>query len=104
MVEGAKPGLSDSQIGNASVPAIADDPTAEEERDLQLQWQIARLRDFTDNIKERKKYASRIFKFVVCWVAGVFLILILRGFGIWSFNLPDGVLMTLVGSTTAGVL
>jgi hypothetical protein len=71
---------------------------------------------------ERKSYANRIFILISAWLLGVFVILILSGFGRPSdnhfivyckssfvvfpltFSISDKVLMTLIGGTTATVL
>src|SRR5882672_1868177 len=57
------------------------------------------------NIEERKKYAHRIFVMICVWLVSVFLILILEGFGsALGFNLPERVVLAVVGSTTLNVV
>lgn len=73
---------------------------------------------------ERKTYAGRIFRLICCWLCGVFTLLIISGFGksfpqelqlaignnLYSFKgkiafeISDGVLLAIVGGTTATVL
>ncbi len=64
--------------------------------------EVAGLRQ---NIKERKKYASLIFRLICGWVAAVFLLLILQGFGARvKFSLPEPVILAFIGGTSLNVL
>lgn len=53
------------------------------------------------DINARKDYADKIFKLVIFWLVGVFLILI---FNMWASKLSDAVVMALIGGTTVNVL
>ena len=41
---------------------------------------------------------------MVSWLCGVFIVIVLSGFNLFSFKLSTTVLTTLIGSTTASVL
>ena len=92
----------------------ADEMAFEEElkRD-KLHLEIVGLRQ---DISERKNYASKTFKLICYWLAGVFFLLLLQGFfgGDQTlfvfpsghelkikFSLGDNVLISVVGGTTA---
>lgn len=51
---------------------------------------------------ERKTYAGKIYKLLLWWVVGVFVLLLLNGFGLQK--LSDGVLIAVVSGTTASVI
>lgn len=68
-------------------------------------------KDSRQNREQRKEYAGKIFWLVVGWLSGVGIILLLSGWkhgGMFPhcrpFNLSDGVLMTLIGGTSASVI
>ena len=52
--------------------------------------------------KERKRYAQRIFVFISVWCAGIFVLIVLNGFGCLKFE--TSVLITLITTTTANIL
>lgn len=55
-------------------------------------------------IQLRKEYSRNILRFLICWSAGVGLVLMFQGFKLWGFSLPESVLDFLVGSTTVNVI
>lgn len=61
-----------------------------------------------EGVDGRNKYAPRLYKLTVWWIVAVLVLVIAAGFRLRvlgrDFILSDGVLMTLVGSTTATVL
>ena len=95
--------------------------SGEEETALKERLEADRIREqirgLAQDIDERKRYAEKSFKLVCRWVAGVFLILVLQGFfseqttiGFgsfsisFSFKLPEGVLLAVVGGTTVSII
>jgi len=79
--------------------------------ELDRQIKEAHLEELRQDIKERKKYASRIFWSVAGWVILTGVAILLRGFHgtkFWmltiSFQVPDNVLIAMVGGTAAGLL
>jgi hypothetical protein len=53
----------------------------------------------------RKMFGNRVFFFMCVWCAIVFAIVIMAGCRGWfDFKLADGVLITLIGGTTASVI
>jgi hypothetical protein len=58
-----------------------DSATKLEERDLDKQKQKALVAGIVQDIAERKKYAGRIFCLISMWLIGIFVLLLLRGFG-----------------------
>jgi hypothetical protein len=95
--------VKDIGVGQPAQP-VADPQTEEELTDLRQKMQEAQLASFIQNTQERKRYAERIHRLAVGWVIALFVVIFLQGSKLWGFQLPDSVLWTLVGSTTAGVL
>lgn len=62
------------------------------------------IQDYASNRELREKYAAKVYLFLATWSAGVFLILVVNGFGLWGFTLADTVLSVLVGGTTISVI
>lgn len=58
----------------------------------------------TQNIAERKKYASRLFFLILGWLAFLVIIILLQGFDFTRFGLPTPVLLAFITTTTAGVI
>jgi hypothetical protein len=82
-----------------------DSKTQLETADIQIQFDRERIRSLGQDIDERKKYAHRIFCLISAWLAVCFLLLILDGVGHGKwFSLPEGVLLAVIGGTTADVL
>jgi len=89
---------------------------------VEIERRIAEVEGLNQDIRERKKYARKIFRLIVFWVAGVFLILMCQGFLSHSdstfavdtpwlkltskltFSLSDSVLIAVVSGTTASVI
>lgn len=87
-----------------NVSQTPDIETVEEEEDLEKQQKKAIILGLTQDIEERKTYASRAFWLVVVWLVFIGIVIILQGFNLWSFTLTPAVLVTLIGSTTSGVV
>ena len=84
-------------------PPKPDDKTDRDRQEIANQ-------ELKQNIKEREKYASRIFRLVVRWLSSILLIVIAQGVR-WpwmsqyiGFDLPESVLIALVTTTTASVV
>lgn len=79
-----------------------------EEKKTEDDKKVIENKKLKSEIAEREKYARRIFRLIVGWLAFVGLIVVADGvcepiFG-FSFNLSDAVLITLITTTTASVL
>lgn len=83
-----------------------------EKADLQTERNKAELRDYSQDIKLRRKYARRIF-FMLCWWLGAMLALLvldglsleLQGYKILiGFDLADSVLIAAITGTTVNVI
>lgn len=61
-------------------------------------------RDLRVNRKLRWKYARWVFCYLVVYSASVLFLLIVSGFGIFGFSLPESVLGFLVGSTAVSAI
>lgn len=104
-------------------PDAPDDAAADEEQYLaegkeqeeylhQKEMHALERQSVRQDIRERKKYANKIFWMISVWLVAVFLLLILCGVEHWrccgnemfSFKLSDSVLLAIVGGTTANVL
>jgi len=107
----------------ATVPAIglesislvenptSEDPEAIKEGKFYERGRLeAELRGIHQDLDERKKYAKSIFILICCWLAAMFIILLLQGFGAapvfghYAFRLTDAVVLAAIGSTTVNVL
>lgn len=66
-----------------------------------LQW-----KSFKQDIKERKKYANKIYDLISWWLFCIGMIVFLQGFlaQYGTFNLSDKVLIALITGTTINVL
>lgn len=110
MVDAALPKIDDiAEAASSAISASADpdpDPkTLQEEKEYEKAEKAARLKSLRQNIEERKEYAKKIYHLIVWWLVGVFVVLLLNGFGWLSgFELSDKVLITLIGGTTVNVL
>lgn len=82
------------------------DPETQVERTtVERDKALAEVAGLKQNIEERKKYASLIFRLICVWVTAVFLLLFLQGFGTWvKFSLPQSVILAFIGSTTLNVI
>lgn len=105
MAQPPKP-LDVAAIKETEAPSqAADDKTRHEERDLERQEYGAHIDGLKQDIKERKVYAGRIFSLLSIWLIGMFLLLLLQGFGKHlGFILGENVLMAAIGGTTINVI
>lgn len=78
--------------------------TQEEFTDLERQHRKEELRGKQQDREERKRYADLIFKLICYWLIAVFGLLLVQGQDWFHFELSNGVLLAVVGSTTANVL
>lgn len=106
-------------------PATACDNLAQEEfDDYRKQEQKARLDDLQAEVENRKRYTTWLFWLMVGWMVVVLGIILLAGLKYpelrkdetgafvplhwydWlvAFDLPEGVLLALIGGTTANVI
>ena len=91
-------------------PPSSDDKTEKERSRFDRARQEITIQGLQQDIREREKYASRIFRLVVCWLSSILLIVIAQGVR-WpwmsryiGFDLPESVLIALVTTTTASVV
>jgi len=101
---------------DASLPAVQskrsrDDKDAKEEASLTHQIQRAGLEGLREDNRNKKanrrlrwRYAKWVFRYLVVFSLFSALIVILHGFGIGSFALPDLALGALVGSTAVSAI
>ena len=75
-----------------------------EVRDLEQRKAEAQLQEQLEQIKHRRRYAGRIFVFVVAWIVAIFAVLLAEGWELWGLDIADSVLVTLIGGTTVSVL
>ena len=94
------------KVADEPGPSEADSETKREEEDLEKQKQRAHIAGLIQDIAERKKYAGRIFWLISSWLIGIFLILILQGFGSNShwFALSEAIVIAAIGGTTINVI
>jgi hypothetical protein len=98
--------LSDIEVSTLSPKdlSLARSEVLDFEVEHERQKKRVELKGLRQDIKARKRYARNIFTLIVCWLIAIFIILILQGFSALSFKLSDGVLIALIGGTTANVL
>ena len=84
--------------------AIVDQEPGREHLSSDEEQRRLKLRSLAQDIQHRELYAKRIFVFVCFWVAALLGIVTLQGWKPGGFELTDGVLIALIGGTTANVL
>lgn len=100
-----------SSVAEQRTPAPGpDDKTEKESNRFDRAREELTIQGLQQDISERKTYAGRIFRLVVCWLSSIFLIVIAQGIR-WpwmsryvGFDLPESVLIALVTTTTASVV
>ncbi len=81
-------------------------PTPAYEEELGIYEKKERIRGLSQDIDERKIYAKKTFRLVSFWISGVFLLLILCGLKLpyFVFELPESLLLAVIGGTTLNIL
>lgn len=94
------------QISAAKTPPAEapDSKTLEEQGELDSAAHAEELASAKQDRGERKLYAARIFYLMCVWLALLFAVLALEGWEAGGFHLEQGVLLALIGGTTANVL
>lgn len=87
-----------------AVPVDPDQETSDELEDLDRSAKRALVEGFRQDTRERKKYAKNIYRLTVGWLGLMGAIVIAQGFGIDDFHLDNSVLISLVTTTTAGIV
>ena len=90
--------------GPDKVPPDAAASYHEGEEKLERARLQEEIGDLVQDRDQRKMYGDRLFKLIVCWLSGVFIIVILHGISVVPFNLSTATLTTLIGSATASVI
>ena len=93
----------EKQLGR-SVPSKPDKKTREEDRDLENQKKKIALHSLDQDIEERKKYAKLFFRLSCLWMGTITVLVLLYGWRVYGFWLPDKIVLALIGSTTLNVL
>lgn len=62
------------------------------------------LRSLKQDTDERKRYANKLFWFLIVYMIMVFSILFFQGFSVSSFHINDKVAIALISTTTANVI
>jgi hypothetical protein len=74
----------------------------------ELRAELARLKakETYDDVRRdlMKPYATRVFRFLICYCTFVGVTLLLQGFHLWGFNLSDTVMAVISGSTAASAI
>ena len=79
------------------------DITLEQKR-VELKKQKEVLEGSKQDREERKKFANKLFWFLVSFIACVFILLFLCSNKYWKFVLSDTVLVALLTTTTANII
>ncbi|GAB2190648.1 hypothetical protein MAH1_22560 [Sessilibacter sp. MAH1] len=84
--------------------AEPDPYTRQHKEDLEHQHHAQKIKHERDEHQERIKYANKIYRLSVIWLAVVILMVIANGIDIIPFSLDNSVVITLLTTTTATVL
>jgi len=93
-------------IENIHAPELPrPSPEVQQYTELEENFYRVHTAGIEQDIRERKKYAHRIFCLICSWIGAVFLLLVAEGFGsTFHFALPSSVILAVIGSTTINVL
>ena len=74
-----------------------------------LAQETLRTQALRDLLKDRKTYGDRVYRLIVLWLIGIGICILAQAISVpqitWiSFELSDGVLIALIGGTTATVV
>jgi hypothetical protein len=101
---------------------VADHKALQEQRQFQheSEWHEAKIESYHQDTKERKSYANKIFWLLACFLGGAFFLLLVSALPksisvalqhvpqfthvVIDHGLYDGVLIALIGGTTANVI
>jgi hypothetical protein len=101
------PALSLESITSLAVAQVSDEPdppTKLETEEIDIDHKRAELESFRQDTGERKRYAKNIFVLTCIWVGGIYVLMLLDGFGVWSFKLSNSIMLAAIGSTTANIV
>ena len=90
-----------SKIKPKNIPAKNDKPDELSKKEEKQRIQNHAL---SQDIQERKKYASHIFWLIVGWLVLLFVVLGFQGFKFCQFDLSENVLLVLIAGTTVNIL
>jgi hypothetical protein len=71
---------------------------------LENNLKAEKLLGINQDRKERKRFANKLYWFLVCFISCVIILLFLCGFGCLNFILTDSVLIALLTTTSANVI
>lgn len=94
-------------ITASEVEAASSKPDAlsrRERLDLEYERGVAQLENYKEEIKQRRKYARRIFILTCLWVTAIYGLILLQGFAYKGFHVSDSVLLAAIGTTTANII
>lgn len=87
---------------SVGISAEKEDQLFQEDSEATKQKLINRRYELETRLKRR--YARRLFRLLRWWSITVFVLLFVDGFDVGLFDLSDGVLITLLGTTTANII
>lgn len=86
----------------------AEQQEKQEEQSYENKKHTEDIADRQQNRIERKKYAKSVYRLIIGWLIGIFVLILLAGtgttFGSAFFHLSDTVLLAMIGGTTVNVL
>jgi len=103
ILSGSKP-IEVLQEEETSIDKKEGERLHREARETENRLQKEKLKSQRQDRKQRKKFSFMIFYFLCAYLVTVFLILFLSGLGRLSFELADGVLITLLSTTTVNMI
>jgi len=73
-------------------------------KSIERDFKQAKLKSYIQDVGERKNYANKLYKLLVCFLISVFLILISCGIKPLCFCLSEKIIITLLATTSANVI
>ncbi|NQS97030.1 MAG: hypothetical protein HQ591_01105 [candidate division Zixibacteria bacterium] len=98
--------LEDIDASDSNVPDNPDDKTDIEYKDFLNKRLEILNKGLRQDIGERLKYSGKIYILIVFWLIGIFIIILLQGFGskYEFFSLDNKVLLTVICGTTINII
>ena len=103
ILSGSKP-IEVLQEEETSIDKKEGERLHREARETENRLQKEKLKSQRQDRKQRKKFSFMIFYFLCAYLVTVFSILFLSGLGRLSFELADGVLITLLSTTPVNMI
>lgn len=89
-------------------PDSRDELFANELENDKRRAEISQLEQFNKDSEENRNlrgaYATKVYRYLIAFSVASLTVLIFEGWHLWRFDLPDPVIVTLVGSTAVAAI